>query len=193
VVLGASQRVEAEAAAALRELEDAAETAFGEGQPVRGWTQWKQAVRATSPELLVAIPHQEQTDTLFGPSSGLELGGQVEDTFDSDFVSSATAGPGPVVLLLGCHTGRAEDDLASFAARFRGYGAAVVISSLGKVIAKEAPTVSRALLDELAGAIQGASPTIGDALLKTRRALLAKSFLLPLMLIAHGDGDWEVN
>jgi hypothetical protein len=60
------------------------------------------------------------------------------------------------------------------------------------VIAAQAPEVLESFLAELAKAID-TEATVGRAVLRTRRALLARHKLLALLLISHGDAEWKVT
>jgi hypothetical protein len=61
------------------------------------------------------------------------------------------------------------------------------------VIALQAPKAAAAFIHELAKVMKQPNASLGEALLKTRRALLADHKLLPLMLVSHGDTDWGVH
>jgi len=60
---------------------------------------------------------------------------------------------------------------------------------LGEVIANQAAPSAEILLRSMKGAMDTPGATIGDALLHTRRQLLADDKLLGLMLIMHGGSE----
>ncbi len=189
VLIGVSKAVLEVEPTALTDLSDA----LGSASEATDWGRWTELIEQTTPGLLIAMPHQEQVIEFGTETPALELGGQFESTFSEAYVTNRAAPPGPVMLLLGCNTavggGRA---LSSFASIFRSYGASLVVSSLGEVIAKQAPLAASAFLSNLAGVLAQSPGSLGEVLLKTRRTLLADGKLLPLMLVNHGDPDWSV-
>ncbi len=161
---------------------------FGDCAYVHGWSEWCLAVGRASPGLLVAMPHQDG-----GPDAlpSLELGGEVERVFLEGHVRPAGSHPGPIVLLLGCDTSNAPDLIASFAADLRQF-APVVVATIGRVVAPEAPRVAEVLMHHIADALARPGTTIADAILAARRTLLADGRLVGLQLIAHGDARWSL-
>jgi HEAT repeat protein len=154
---------------------------------VHDWKEWRTAIGRTNPNLLVAMPHQ-------GTKNGvpaLELGGELETTFVEGHVRKAGDTVRPIVLLLGCDTSTAEDMIGSFATDMRPY-ASVVVATIGKVVAEEAPFVASIVIDSLKQAMRLPGATIGTAILEARRALLARSRVVGLLLVGHGDARWEV-
>jgi hypothetical protein len=166
----------------------AAANDFGVSFVVADWAGWRKAIDEISPNLLVAMPHQETE----GNESALELGGELEATFVERHVRKPGEEPGPIVLLLGCNTSTAPDRIGSFASDMKPY-ASVVVATIGKVVAEEAPFVASIIIDSLERAMRQPGATIGTALLEARRALLAKSRLVSLLLVGHGDARWEVQ
>jgi hypothetical protein len=196
-VIGASRKVievlrqtapaDVEWEALLADVEAEAEE-LGVSSIVHDWEEWRARISETSPTLLVAMPHQDVKDGV----PALELGGVYEDTFVEGYVRRPGEAVRPIVLLLGCDTSTAEDLIGSFATDMRPY-AAGVIATIGKVVAEEAPIVASIIIHSLKGSMREPGATIGTALLKARRALLADSRLVSLLLVAHGDARWEVQ
>jgi hypothetical protein len=152
------------------------------------WTGWCNAIDRVNPNLLIAMPHQDTE----GNVPALEIGGELEATFVEKHVRKTGEGPGPIVLLLGCDTSTAPDLIGSFANDMARY-APVVIATIGKVVAEEAPYVASIVVDSLKNAMRQPGATIGTALLSARRSLLAKSRLVGMLLVGHGDARWEVE
>ncbi|MDQ3897122.1 MAG: CHAT domain-containing protein [Actinomycetota bacterium] len=188
-VVGSSARVTGDELAAIV---NAARTAFGQAAQVDDWSSWKREVTARSPAILVAVPHHEM-DTERDPAvSCLELGRALLPAagIEVEHVGSGDVLPGPIVVLLGCNTGLDDTPLDSFAGAFRQRGASIVVCTLGELIPDQASGAAQALVTELAAAIRFLDNTLGDALLRVRRALLAKSVVLGLLVVGHGDADW---
>jgi hypothetical protein len=161
---------------------------LGVASLVGNWHDWRTAIDEISPKLLVAMPHQGTK----GNVPALELGGELEATFVEGYVRKQGEVPGPIVLLLGCDTSTALDLIGSFASDMRRY-APVVVATIGKVVAEEAPLVASIVIERLGYAMRRPGVTIGAALLEARRALLAQSRVVGLLLVGHGDARWEVQ
>jgi len=155
---------------------------------VGSWDAWRDAIGNRMPNLLIAMPHQDKLHNF----PALELGGELESVLKEGHVRKHGETPGPIVLLLGCDTSTAEDLIGSFASDFRRH-APVVIATIGKVVAQEAPRVASVIIDCLARVAGQPDATIGTALVEARRALLAESRVVGLLLVGHGDGRWEVQ
>ena len=188
-VVGSSERVSPDELAAVVA---SAQTSFGQAEQVGTWSTWIAAVKQRSPAILVALPHHE-LDTERDPAiSCLELGQALLPAggVSVDHVGSGSVLPGPVLVLLGCNTGQDDTPIDTFAGEFRRRGASIVVSTLGEVIPEEASDAAQALLTELAAAVRSGNSTLGDALLRVRRALLARNSVLGLLVVGHGDADW---
>jgi len=170
----------------------AADDIVDETTVVKDWAQWTEAIERRDPSLLIAMAHQDVATNELIPVPSLEIGGIPETIFDQTHVrpSHNEDGAGPVMILLGCNTAvDPGNSIASFASRFKGQGAATVISSLGEVIASQAAPSAEILLRAMKAAFDTPGATIGDALLHTRRQLLADNKLLGLMLVMHGGSE----
>ncbi|NNE11154.1 MAG: hypothetical protein HKN41_02795, partial [Ilumatobacter sp.] len=159
---------------------------FGECDVAADWDDWKAAIAAGGPGLLIAMPHQAGDSVT---EASLEMGGAAETTFVERHIRTPGATPGPIVLLLGCDTSNAPTLLSSFASRMRKY-APVVVATIGRVIAAEAPHVAATVVRHLRTAAE-ADSGVAAALIAARRELLAESRLVGLQLIAHGDARWD--
>lgn len=192
VVLGVSAKVLEVAPAALDELEESLGNVYPAVEKATDWAAWTRLVGTTRPRVLVATPHQSVRLSFGEERNFLELGGEEVSAFDETYVTGSEPRITPIVVLLGCDTAVGQGQaLVSLASLFRELGAAVVVSSLGEVIAAQAPGVVESLLGELATAID-TEATVGRALLRTRRALLKERKLLALLLMSHGDAEWKV-
>lgn len=153
------------------------------------WPRWEQAV-AAGPGLLVALPHHEQIEEAFVVRPALEIGSTFLPSIREQDVRAEGRELGPLVLLLGCSTAVEQLNLMSFAAGFRRFAPAVV-ATLGEVIAREAPHVAEVIVDELVGA-PATEPSVGAAVRRARRRLMAERWMVGFQLVVHGSGDWEV-
>ena len=161
---------------------------FGTSSVVHDWKEWRAKIGDASPNLLIAMPHQGVKDG----APALELGGEYEDTFGEGYIRMPGNTVRPIVLLLGCDTSTAADLIGSFATDMRPY-ASVVIATIGKVVAEEAPIVASIIIRSLKHAMRKPGATLGTALLEARRALLAESRVVGLLLVGHGDARWDVQ
>jgi len=203
-VIAASERVTSDDGAHVVDLAMVTDGLGVQTTVVNTWLAWTEAVQAQDPTLLVAMPHQGLAGDEGGNDSearslfalpALEIGGDFETIFDRRYVSvSRTQTQGPVVILLGCNTAvDPGNSISSLASVFKGQGAATVISSLGEVIASQAAPSAEVLLRAMKKALDTPGATIGDALLHTRRQLLADDKLLGLMLIMHGGVELKAR
>jgi hypothetical protein len=190
-VVGASELVEA---ADVSATADAASAAFGWARTATTWREWSDIVATERPSVLIALPHHAMDGTVDPPAPALEMGqallpaGGVEPRH-----VGAGSDVGPIVLLLGCNTGWDDTPLDTFAGEFRMQGASFVVSTLVQVIATEAPAAARLLIEAMSHVDGAASVTVGDALLRARRSLLAERLVFGLAVVGHGDPDWLLS
>lgn len=149
---------------------------------VDGWSQWRAAVRSTSPPLRVALPHHEKA------SNSLEMGGETLGL--NQVLALAPGQTSQVLVLLGCETDVAGDDgLMSFAVKFQQGGTPIVVGTMAKLVAQDALAIAVELVTQL----QRAAATggrFGEALLRTRQLMFARGFPVALAVSALGDADW---
>lgn len=156
--------------------------------PVRvtSWTAWRRAVRERSPGLLVLLAHTEATPG----DHVLEIGRR--STLALADVRTAHLAPrgaaAPLVVLVACSTSQARDPYGSFHGVLVNRGAAAVVGTLGQLNgvqgARAAEEIVRALR---ATADSGEDTSLGAALTRARRALLADGLLVGLLLVSHGE------
>ncbi|MEM7093616.1 MAG: hypothetical protein AAF567_11490 [Actinomycetota bacterium] len=147
------------------------------------WDDWVDRA-ADDPGLLVAMVHQTE-------DPGLELCGDVETVFEQRHVRSDENDPGPIVLLIGCEVAGTATHVGAFATDLHRH-APVVISTIGEVVAKEATTIATTVIGELDRARAG-EDSVGMAVLRAKRQLLADRHLSAFQVVAHGDGRWRVG
>lgn len=157
---------------------------------VHSWEAWVDAVKKTPyPTLLTLLVHQEMDD--FGPQ--LDIGSKPylkTELIKNKHVRPDPTGVMPLALLIGCETARADIDYENAALRFKWRGAAVVVSTIAKVLGREAAPVAAELIEEISRATEPTS--FGIIMRNLRRRLLLTGTPMVLSLTALGDADWDV-
>lgn len=145
------------------------------------WNDWKHAVAAIHPKLLVLLPHIENNHLYIGDEQKLALGS----------VSRPHIGNSePVVIAIGCNSAIGLTSGASLPAILLREGAKVVIAALTGVLGRFANTAAADLTAKLISASISSSPvTVGELITRLRRDFLAKDNALGMVLIAFGDAD----
>jgi len=145
------------------------------------WHDWKQAIAAIHPKLLVLVPHIENNHLHIGDEQKLALAA----------VSRPHIGNSePVVIAIGCNSAIGLTSYASLPAILLREGAKVVIAALTSVLGRFANTAAAALTTKLISASLSSSPvTVGELITSLRREFLAKDNAMGMVLIAFGDAD----
>lgn len=191
VVLGASRRVGA-VAGTLEGLTSAVERTFARPiDPADDWDDWAKQVQALSPSLLVLLPHTEK-NARFLPT--LEIGGAplAASKLGRQHVIGPKGEPKPVVLLLGCNTDNAGLPFESFVPAFADRQAAVVVTSISRVLGRHAAPLAALFLEQLAAFPQDGSHRFGEVMREVRRRAALAGPPLALVLKAYGDADWRI-
>jgi hypothetical protein len=163
------------------------------------WPEWKTYVEELSPGILILMVHTQVED----PYVMLEMGpaDNVADQRDNDPLSiddltqdhiygPKTKGT-PLVLLLGCTTGRADFAFDSVVAAVEDRcSAGIVVSTTNLIYGPKAVKIAEMFLEKLAAVRDGDS--FGEVLLNIRRELLADGMCMVLCLNASGDADWKL-
>ena len=154
------------------------------------WAKWPEAVARTKPATLALLVHQEK-DALGTPQ--IEIGAPPmlsSDDLQDEHVHPPGTGAPPVVLLIGCETGRATLSYENFALRFQWRGAAIVVSTIASVLGRQAAPMTAEILEAIRAVD---TPTSFAVVMRDlRRRLLAKGTPMVLSLIADGDADWDI-
>jgi hypothetical protein len=155
--------------------------AITKGWRKNNWQEWKQAIAAVNPKLLVLIPHIENNHLYIGNEQKLALG-----SISRFHIGSSE----PVIIALGCNSAIGLTSSTSLPAILLRGGAKVVIAALTSVLGRFANTAAADLTTKLMLASMSTSPvTIGELLTLLRRDFLAKDNALGMGLIAFGDAD----
>lgn len=152
------------------------------------WDKWETALAATPFDLLVLLPHTDfSLPSLF-------IGSQVElrrAQIEPPFVTGGHAGLRPMVVLFGCETAGTGDDPAGFATRFMTKGAAVVFTSLTKLLGSHAAELAERLGVLLLDGNRAKMP-LAELLTRFRQEAVRSGLLAALAVGAYGDADWRV-
>jgi hypothetical protein len=163
----------------------------------KSWDEWSERITSEKPTLLLLLTH---TLKKRGDLPSLEIcDGKTEkmklklSKVEARHVRNPDTNPPPVVLLIGCETGRADIDFINFVAKFRRKGAGIVVSTGSTILGRHAVAVAGefvALIDEYA---KQDVASFGDVMLAVRRRMLARGTPMVLALTAYGDADWQIG
>ena len=108
-------------------------------------------------------------------------------------INPATIDPGPIVLLLGCETGRriADTGYGGLAGQFKDFHASLVLGTMAKILGRHAAPLAAELVAELSS-IDTPDADFGTLLRRIRRRLLAHGILMAFALVAIGDAEWRL-
>jgi nucleoid DNA-binding protein len=162
------------------------------------WTQWKALLKEKKPPLLVVLPHHH----IESNQDFLEIGAKTvpdEDRLLSRgrmtdiIVNPDGVDPGPIVILLGCRTAsETETGYVHLARRFQQLSTSIVMGTLAKILGRHAAPVARELVAELVS-VSDSEADFGSIMLRVRRRMLAKGYLMAMCLVALGDAEWRLT
>jgi len=154
------------------------------------WAGWKTEISATDPTLLLLLPHTDEDSGI----ARMEIGNTPlkVSMIEEPYVRQPTREPGPIVLLLGCSTELTSIGFHNFVARFKIKGAALVLGTLSVIRGRHATRFVERFMKALSRWSGVRDATFGDALLETKRAMLADGDPFAVTLIAYGDADWRL-
>jgi hypothetical protein len=149
------------------------------------WDDWRQAVAAIHPKLLVLVPHIENNHLYIGNEQKLAFG-----SVQRPHIGNSE----PVVVAIGCNSAIGLTSNTSLPAILLRGGAKVVIAALTSVLGRFANIAAADLTTKLIAASMSGSPvTIGELITCLRREFLAKDNALGMVLIAFGDADCSLG
>ena len=191
VVLAVSEKADAAGQGTVAKLQDRLGKITHEApvEPAGNWGGLAKKVAEKRPHLLILLPHHAIVDTM----DALEIGGQERKV---GLVRSRHVRPegddslAPVVLLIGCDTSAARVDFDNCVTAFQKHGASIIVSTIGSLLGREAGPATEALVEQLQASMSKEASTFGEALLATRRKLLAAGMPMVLGLTSYGDADW---
>jgi hypothetical protein len=100
--------------------------------------------------------------------------------------------PHPVVLLLGCNTDNAGLPFETFVPYFQDKQAAIVVSSVSKVLGRHAAPLARTFIEALVALPRNGNSSFGQAMLEVRRKAMLNGPPIALALKSYGDADWRL-
>jgi hypothetical protein len=190
VLVGASPKADASVPDSVAGMLKRIRKIDSKAEQVTEWAKWPGSVARAKPSTLALVVHQEPdrrgTPLIeIGPPPLLS-----SDFLHKKYVMEPGSKSPPIVLLIGCETGKASVRYESFAVRFQWRGAAQVVSTIAEVVGRQAAPMAADILE----AIQKVKePTSFAVVMRDlRRHLLAQGTPMVLSLISDGDADWEV-
>lgn len=193
-VLAASTRVLAADLTGVNGVEPAIAAVTKDVRLAKSWGDWKQNI-LTEPHasLLVLLPHTDNSpDIVNMPALEIQKEWLTSVDLDSDYVQPANeAGPGPIVLLLGCSTALTDIAFLNFVREFKGAGASIVLGTLATVHGTHASRFIRALLGKMKSKSNGRP--FDEILLEVKREMLAEGEPFVLSLAAYGHSSWRIQ
>ncbi|OBA98758.1 hypothetical protein A5666_27210 [Mycolicibacterium fortuitum] len=157
---------------------------------VESWPKWRSAVKQTNPQLLVVLGHTDQAESEFR----IEIG--QHSTLSQPDISERELGvrtnPAPIVLLFACDSAISGDVFGALPSTFILMGAAAVVATLTKFKGEHASRAGIAVVSALFTSAAGGGLTLGSALTRARRELIANGLLVGLLLVAVGEIDLKL-
>ncbi len=161
--------------------------AVGDAHPDT-WDAWQAALAGKAFDLLVLLPHTDFSLPSLFIGSQVELRrGQIE----APFVTGGHPDLKPMVVLFGCETAGTGKDPAGFAMRFMTKGAAVVFTSLTKLLGSHAAELAERLGVLLLDDTRAKMP-LAELLTRFRQEAVRSGLVAALAVGAYGDADWRV-
>ena len=154
------------------------------------WKDWARQVQRYSPSVLFLIPHTDEDEDQI-PTMEISNDTLASENISRDHVLGPKGVP-PVVLLFGCNTDNKGLPHESFVPYFADYQAAIVISSISKVLGRHAAPLARDLIERLLAVPRHGDRSFGEVLRELRCRSLLEGPPVALVLKAYGDADWRI-
>lgn len=191
-LLAASERVPS---AERKKLKSSLDKSWklGAVNDVQKWADWKTAITARKPVLLVALPHSVGK----GVELGLEISGDMMKSLfiDPKYVRASPTQPPPLLLLMGCDVTGAGNARAyiSHIAHFRQHGASLILGTVALVDGTDAAIAAALMVKQLAATLTATPTCFGETLRAVKRQAIADGLLMTLGLVGFGDADWQLR
>lgn len=197
VLFAHSDQVDAYNPQASADVLAALKKASGTTNTASDWDAWRAGINDFSPLLLVVLPHNVASsnglpELTIGPGTQAHhrlLLGQIDD----EVVKGPKTIPGAIVMLLGCETGAPRTAYLDYVAKFRRYGASIILSTGSIVLGRHISPICVQLVEGLRAAVADGPAPLGEVMLRLRRSALAAGFPVVLALNASGDADWLIE
>lgn len=169
-------------------------------QRISSWEDWCQKISADTPSILVLLTHTEKTAQGF-------LGLEIKDGKNPDMTLLEIASinrkhvsfpednfPPPIVLLIGCETGKADKiEFMDFVTMFRQSGAGIIVSTGIPIYGWDAVSLTNELLIQLKDIAAKQETSFGEIMRLLKQKMMARGFPVVLTLMAYGDADWKIG
>ena len=189
-VIGATGKANRHDPAAVPKMIDRVRQVVSNVEVVQSWQGWVDAIGRSKPSLLALVVHQDR-DRFGTPVLDIGSGPVLKsDLVKAKHVRPDDRGASPISLLVGCETALADIDYESFALRFQWRGAALVVSTIAKILGRQAAPAAAELIEAMAN-VQTPKP-FAEVMRDLRRRLLLKGTPMVLALTALGDADWDI-
>ena len=152
------------------------------------WGEWRDLTEDHYPVLLVALPHNVDTELGF---QALQIG-KDQDLAINEIGTDYKPPRESVILLLGCNTAAAEVDYEDFVAGLRSAGAAVVVGTTTYVLGMQAAPVAREFVRRFWSRTGSEVQPMGEVLRSVRTRMVRDGNPLALAVAAYGGADWRL-
>lgn len=163
---------------------------------ISSWDEWKKQIKSGSPpSALILLTH---TKTMNSGILALEIedGSQADmllEAIEPEYVHLTKEYPQPIVLLIGCETGKAKIDFMNFIASFRQSGAAIIVTTGISILGRHAVPITSELLEILNLYSKEPNHSFGEVMRLVKQKMLARGFPTVLTLMTYGDADWQIG
>ncbi len=192
-IMGYSENVDKVVAGTSAALTARLKKALGRtARKASGWKDLAAKVSTKPPDLLVLVPHTLTDDN---DMPAMEIAGDnplPSINLKREHVSSPNGQPHPLVLLFGCNTDNSGQPHESFVSRFCDHQAAIVVSSISKVLGRHAAPLAADFVEQLCALRKAGSTSVGEAMRNLRRRSLLEGPPVAMVLKVYGDADWRL-
>ncbi len=162
---------------------------------INSWRQWSDSIKSEAPSALILLTHTKTTN---GNILALEIedGTQPDmllESIEPEYVYSVKKNLPPIVLLIGCETGKAKIEFMNFVAGFRQCGATIIVSTGTTILGRHAIPVTFELLKTLDELTKEPNRSFGEAMRLIKQKMLARGIPMVLTLMSYGDADWQIG
>jgi hypothetical protein len=155
------------------------------------WKEWTEKVEELSPSVLLLLPHTEEDEDQV-PSMEINNDFLSSINIEDAHVIGPRGKPNPIVLLLGCNTDNAGLAFERFVPFFTDKQAAVVVTSISKVLGRHAAPLAQRFIESLAMVPRRGQSSFGEVMMEVRRQAVLDGLIVAIVLKAYGDADWRI-
>ncbi|MBA54252.1 MAG: hypothetical protein CMK89_07345 [Pseudomonadales bacterium] len=159
----------------------------GELHEVKTWKAWVDEIQSFAPNLLAILAHQTQDEF---QTPALEIGSPPNLLSDLVKAKHVPQNTQSIALIIGCETSVANISYENFASRFHRRGAKIVVSTIAKILGRQAAPLTAEIIEEISRSYT-ARP-FADIIRIVKCRLLLQGTPMVLALTAIGDADWDV-